>query len=70
MESASLNSNKREFFLTSNDNRRFDDLEKNIVTEFYKMLQRHSLVLHLFQDGDDHVKLGSLGRVFVHAEPH
>lgn len=45
-------------------------IKKNIVTEVYKMLQRHSLVLHLLQDGDDHVKLGSLGWVFVHAEPH
>lgn len=30
----------------------------------------HLLVLHLLQDGNNHVKLGSLGRVFVHAEPH
>lgn len=40
---------------------------KNIVTG---VLRRLSLVLHLLQDGDDHVKLGSLGWVFVHAEPH
>lgn len=36
----------------------------------YKLLWRRSLVLHLLQDGDDHVKLGPLGWVFVHAEPH
>lgn len=30
----------------------------------------HLLVLHLLQDGNDHVKLGSLGWVFVHTEPH
>lgn len=29
-----------------------------------------SLVLHLLQDGHNHVKLGSFGWVFVHAEPH
>lgn len=29
-----------------------------------------SLVLHLLQDGHDHVKLGSFGWVFVHAQPH
>lgn len=45
-------------------------IKKNVVTGVYKLLRRHSLVLHLLQDGDDHVKLGSLGWVFVHAEPH
>lgn len=27
-------------------------------------------VLHLLQDGHDHVKFGPLGRIFVHADPH
>lgn len=27
-------------------------------------------VLHLLQDGHDHVKFGSLGRIFIHADPH
>lgn len=32
-----------------------------------RLLRRRSLVLHLLQDGNDHVELGSLGWVFVHA---
>lgn len=41
-----------------------------MVIAVYRLQGRRSLVLHLVQDGDDHVKLGSLCRVFVHAEPH
>ena len=29
-----------------------------------------SLVLHFLQDGHNHVELGSLGRVFIHADFH
>lgn len=36
----------------------------------YNQEQECLFLLHLLQDGDDHVKLWSLGWVFVHAEPH
>lgn len=38
--------------------------------ELQRGLRKLLFVLHLLQDGNDHVKLGSLGGVFVHAEPH
>lgn len=38
--------------------------------EVRELMHKHSLVLHFLQDGNNHIKLGSLGWVFIHAEPH